>query len=83
MKEEFHTITLIWEDVHPLNDPIEFIISCHSNGIYLINMGRNTTGVCEQMTIFETDFISVLTRVAIPGYTYDRTAIARIDSNDC
>lgn len=82
LKEEFRTIRLVWEDVHLWNDPIEYILSCNSNGKYLINVGRNTTGICEQMTLIETSVISVLTRVAIPGYSYDRTAIAQIESND-
>ena len=79
VKEEFHTITVYWENTHQWYDPIEYIVSCNSNGNYLINVERNTTCVCEQMTLSDTTAISVLTRVAIPNYEFDRIGIANID----
>lgn len=79
VKEEFHMITVQWRDTHEWYDAIEYIISCNNNGIYLINVGRNTSGVCEQTTLSDTTTISVLTRVAIPNYQYDRIGIAKLD----
>lgn len=43
------------------------------------NVGRNTTYLCENMLFNETNTMSVQTRVAIPGYTHDQIAVARIN----
>jgi hypothetical protein len=80
IKEAFNLIYLYWNDNHDLYDPIEYVVFCNStNENSKQNVGRNTTYICEQMTFNETNMISVQTQVAIPGYTYDRTAIVQID----
>ncbi|CAF3516608.1 unnamed protein product [Rotaria socialis] len=77
--EQFHKIVLSWTDTHSRYDPIEFIVSCNSSQKSSINIGRKTVYTCEQMTFHETDIVSVQTKVAIPGYTHDRTAVVQIN----
>ncbi|CAM4778281.1 unnamed protein product [Rotaria magnacalcarata] len=77
--EQFHKIVLRWTDTHSWYDPIEFIVSCNSSQKSSMNIGRNTSYTCEQMTFHETDIVSVQTKVAIPGYIHDQTAVVQIN----
>ncbi|CAF2109979.1 unnamed protein product [Rotaria magnacalcarata] len=77
--EQFHKIVLRWTDTHSWYDPIEFIVSCNSSQKSSMNIGRNTSYTCEQMTFHETDIVSVQTKVAIPGYIHDQAAVVQIN----
>jgi hypothetical protein len=79
VREEFNNINLTWNDTHDLLDPIEYIVLCNSRNNSMRNVGRNTTYLCENMLFNETNTMSVQTRVAIPGYTHDQIAVARIN----
>jgi hypothetical protein len=79
VKEEFNNINLTWIDNHSSYDPIEYIVLCNSSDNSMRNVGRNTTYLCENMLFNETNIISVQTRVAIPGYTHNQTAVAQIN----
>jgi hypothetical protein len=80
VQEEFNNVIVRWDDDHFFDDPIEFIVYCNSSQNSMKKVGRNTTYMCEQMTLDQTDMISVETRITVAGYTHDRIPVVKINS---
>ena len=79
VREEFGSIWVRWNDSHQEEAPVEFVLVCNSRTNVELKLGRATSYVCQQMTFQLTDSITVYTRVAIPGYTYPRSASVSVD----
>jgi hypothetical protein len=81
VEEKFNDLIVTWHDPHTLYDPIEFSIICDSRTNVPINLHRNTTYTCQQMIFEDTESITVLTQVAIPGYSHPDMATKQIGNS--